>query len=340
MAANDHAVLVGISRYPRLGDLHGTENDAMGFRDWLISSAGGAVPPDQVSLIRSSDYEYQNDPLRAQPTTETVDLAFERLIDLGRREGGRVGRRLYIYLAGHGFAPSVEDVALLMANADRRRMGHHISGRPYASWFRTAALFEEIVLLMDCCRRSYPLAPLRRPPWGMIRKPSGANVRYFYAFATQWSCRTREETAGAGAPIQGLFTQTLLAGLYGGARDEHGNVTAASLEAFVQSRLPRLAQPNEAPTPKFEYDRTQNIVFVALPPPVQTSVRVVRARPGAATPVEILGPNFEIVARHTLQDAVWKVDLPPGTYMIWAMQNHERRTIFTVMGEAVCHVQF
>src|SRR5262245_46694845 len=108
MAANDHAVLVGISRYPRLGDLLGPENDVMGFHDWLISKEGGAVPQDHVALIRSSDYEYRNDPLCAQPMADKVDLALERLIDLGRREGGHAGRRLYFFLAGHGFAPNVE----------------------------------------------------------------------------------------------------------------------------------------------------------------------------------------------------------------------------------------
>lgn len=340
MATDDHAVLVGISRYPRLGDLHGAENDVMSFRDWLVSRTGGAVPPNQVSLIRSSDYEYRNDPLCAQPTTGHVDLAFERLIDLGMREGGRIGRRLYIYMAGHGFAPSVEDAALLMANADRRRMGHHIPGRPYASWFRAAALFEEIVLLMDCCRKSYPRAPVRRPPWGIVQKSSGSNVRYFYGFATHWTYRAREQARQGGDPIQGLFTQALLAGLYGGARDEYGNVTSASLESFIMSRLPHLAQEEEVPEPTFEYDHTQNIVFVAMPPPVRTSVRVSRARPGEAAPIEIVGPNFEVIARHTLRDAAWAVDLSPGTYMIWAVHDREKRKVFTVMGEAVYHVEF
>jgi uncharacterized caspase-like protein len=36
MACNDYALVVGISKYPALGDLSGPENDARDFRDWLI----------------------------------------------------------------------------------------------------------------------------------------------------------------------------------------------------------------------------------------------------------------------------------------------------------------
>jgi hypothetical protein len=56
-------------------------------------------------------------------------------------DGAVVGRRLYLYFAGHGFAPTDTETALLMANATRTRGGHHIPGRSYAEWFYRAGYF-------------------------------------------------------------------------------------------------------------------------------------------------------------------------------------------------------
>jgi hypothetical protein len=108
MAASDHAVVVGISRYPFLGDLSGPENDAMDFAGWLLDAGGGNVPPGNVQRILSSDWALSTDPLDAEPTTTRLEAAFDRLFEWGERNSGKAGRRLYIYLAGHGFAPNLE----------------------------------------------------------------------------------------------------------------------------------------------------------------------------------------------------------------------------------------
>src|SRR5262245_55141594 len=130
MAKNDkdYAIIVGIEVYPAFdpnGPLKGPENDARAFRDWVISPTGGNVPNDKdhVVLIVSSDYKpAPKTPDDARPMIMDVHSAFERLQNKAQQnadkgKGLQVGRRLYIYMAGHGFAPRDDQTALLMANA-------------------------------------------------------------------------------------------------------------------------------------------------------------------------------------------------------------------------------
>ena len=72
MARDDHAIVVGISRYPGLGDLAGPENDAGEFTRWLLSPTGGDVPGEHVRTIVSSDYPAPPDPHTAEPTVAAV----------------------------------------------------------------------------------------------------------------------------------------------------------------------------------------------------------------------------------------------------------------------------
>ncbi|AKJ03457.1 caspase domain-containing protein [Archangium gephyra] len=264
MNADDFGIVVGINHYPELGNLGGPENDARDFREWLISTEGGAVPPDNVTLI-TCPQPPASSPWEARPTTVELDTAFERLLVRADEEGrgGFAGRRLYIFLAGHGFAQNIEDAALLMANAGKTRTGHHIPGRPYANSFREAAYFREVVLFMDCCRENYRKPVGRKqPPWDEERNPSRAiNVRHFYGFATEWSRAAREMPHQPDLQVRGHFTTALLAGLRGGAADEHGRITGKALKNFVLNYLPSLLPPGQPQVPVFDFDDTKDIEF-------------------------------------------------------------------------------
>ena len=91
------------------------------------------------------------------------------------RPRGRLGRRLYIYMAGHGIAPGENQTALLMANAnyDKRRYGtgYHVIGEYVAGWVADAHYFDEILLFMDCCREIQAV-PAPNMPWGPLRDPA------------------------------------------------------------------------------------------------------------------------------------------------------------------------
>ena len=265
MGANDYAIVVGISKYPALGDLDGPEADARDFYDWLVDAKGGDVKQDNVTLLLSSNYPPAPVQLKAKPQVSDIEEVFDNYYIKGKEEA-TVGDRLYLYFAGHGFAPSLEDAALLMANAARGMTGYHLPGRKYANWFRQAAFFKEVVLFMDCCRESYQLSAPREGPYEKLNGDKPAT--HYFAFATQWSRATREGPWGENGSMRGLFTLALLAGLRGGAaKDANGQVTGEALESFVfnfvRKKFTEWDPSEENPDPEFFYNKMTPIVFGA-----------------------------------------------------------------------------
>jgi hypothetical protein len=309
VAADDQAIVVGISHYPALGDLAGPENDARDFAEWLKSETGGDVPEGNVCLILSSDFPMETDPLRARPTAEALILAIDKLYDLGNSHGGHAGRRLYVFMAGHGFAPDIEDTALLMANSARGRSGHHIRGRPYANWFRTSAFFDEVVLFMDCCRENYRFSPLQTCHLEIIT--SRRHVRYYYGMATDFSHATRERPDEKGV-VRGVFTTALLTGLREGPPGG-GNLTGSRLEDFVHNYLPTLVIGEECPEPKFSYERKHEIIFGRRDSPVfDVSIRV--QSPNHGREVEMFDGSLQRLPPKVRIGDIWEWELGPGIY--------------------------
>jgi hypothetical protein len=338
MNKEDFGIIVGINQYPELGALSGPENDATDFRDWLISPEGGAVPPENVTLI-TCPQPPATSVFQAQPTTVQLDNAFEHLHVRANEDGrgGVAGRRLYIFLAGHGFAPNLEDAALLMANASRGRTGHHIPGRPYANWFRTAAYFEEIVLFMDCCRENYRRAPLRLPPWEDEHSETAKDVRYFYGFATEWSRAARETPQQPDSRVMGHFTTALLAGLRGGAADELGRITGRSLKRFVLGYLPTLLPADQHQVPTFDFDDTKDMDFGAAQPPV-IPVRITLTGSSVGREIQLqdgwLQPVFGKVQR--VQPDLWRATLSCGLYRVRILGGTSK--VFEVIGDGTREV--
>ncbi len=282
MGANDYAIVVGISKYPALGDLDGPEADAVDFYKWLVDPQGGNVPDDDqhVTMLLSSKYPAAPAHLKARPKVEDIEEVFDGYYVKGKDES-TAGDRLYLYFAGHGFAPSLEDAALLMANAARGMTGYHLPGRKYANWFRQAAFFKEVILFMDCCRESYQLSAPREVPYEKLNGDKPA--KHYFAFATQWSRATREGPWGENGTTRGLFTLALLAGLRGGAaKDENGQVTSEALESFAFNFIRKKftewdekerekakaageeePTPEEHPDPEFFYDKMKPVLFGA-----------------------------------------------------------------------------
>ena len=119
MANKDCAIVVGVWSYPGLSDLSGPENDAVAFADWVRRPGPGDVPSNRVKLIVSSDFAPLPFPTvdQAKPTRDGIEAAFDWLNRLARESndqgtGLNAGRRLYLYFAGHGFAPILDESAL------------------------------------------------------------------------------------------------------------------------------------------------------------------------------------------------------------------------------------
>jgi len=230
MGEKDYAVVVGISRYPALSDLSGPVNDALSFKDWLLNR--GSVPLKNIELLVTPANAETMTRKNAQPLRDQVINAFDAIRE-HENERGRVGRRLYLYLAGHGYAPQVNDAALLMANASHRSFSA-VPGAVFADWFHASAKFEEIVLIMDCCRDDCSAIPPQPPPWAPENSPDADQVRYFHAFATQTYHKAREQALTSDGMVRGIFTNALLTA-FEMARDAHGRITGTAVKDYVMN---------------------------------------------------------------------------------------------------------
>jgi Caspase domain len=327
MASDDWAVVVGISAYPDLAPpaLNGPENDAKSVAVWLRSPTGGNVPKRQIQLILSSDYRQPfADVYSAKPTGQKVQEAIGRLHQIGRqnKDAGKpetVGRRLYLYLAGHGFAPSDDQTALLSANANRTDIGpgYHILGPYNADWFARAGYFSEIVLIMDCCRETYTAPSLNKPYGVMINRKKLDGVRRFHAFATQWSGLSRERLMADGV-VRGIFTTALLAGLKGAA-SVSGKVTTVTLRDYLYSDMIKFLSPGDLLNPDVpkepdipQYGKEWDLVEA---PPLQTNVTIRVPAIDVGRQVQIRGGDYQIVASGLATANGFGAPLATGSYL-------------------------
>jgi len=353
MAKDDWAIVVGIQLYPALTNLDGPVNDATEIHKWLIGNDGGQVPAEQVALITSPPPPY-NPPLppaqTAEPRHATVQEAFDHLLYVAEENaaagnGKRVGRRLYIYMSGHGCAPRDQKAAaLLAANATRTIVGYHILGRLYADWFLQSNYFEEVVLWMDCCRENYPQAPPNIPPYISTTGPNALDKsKLFYGFATKWSRLARERPMDDGH-VHGVFTFALLSGLKGAAADPtSGQITAATLGDYLYTNIKSFLRPedledNVDQDPEIDYDKNPANSFVIATVPVpRYRININLPNTTAGKKIEIFTDKFAFVSSATAQPPLWQLDLPRGTYMVQVLANGLQH-VFDVTGIGDVHV--
>ena len=309
---HDYAVVVGITHYPNppLSDLAGPENDAQGFQRWLLSPGGGALLPQNVHVVLSSQFPNAGNPLGQGPLNSDIILKFDMIMAAVQ---GQPARRIYIFFAGHGIAPrtglvmetDLDESAILMANAGSNRWGYNIAGRLYAESFRAAAMFQEIVLIMDCCRDNLPGASSPPPPWGASQMLNALSVKRFYGFATKWSRKSRERPFGAS--VEGIFSHSVLAAL------NSGRLTSAQLKDFVTNDMDknlRATQKPDFPLPD------EGIIFSEDASPAQFPVTITFAPATIGHEIEILDGRFN--SCHTFQASAvpWQGSLVVGKYGI------------------------
>lgn len=329
MAVDDRGIVVGITTYPDISPLQGPERDAEEFYDWLTSPTGGDVPSGRVEKIVSSAFQPQPPAAPARLPAQEVAQAFDRLHAEAFRTGipKRLGRRLYVYAAGHGAAlpfaadPERSDSAFLVADATKFN-ATHVMTKVRALYFLNAGIFDEIVVFMDCCRIPLSLIP---------NYPSYVNAtaidtleterRAFFAFATKWGLNAREKPFDG--VVRGVFTATLMAGLRGDAANPNGTITSSSLRNYLLNHMKDRLTPTEqldpdipkrpdVPAPAVE------LVFTTVPPP-RVTVRVTFPPQAANQLIRVRGDGFKIVASGLTADGVpWEVPegLPRGGYLV------------------------
>ena len=333
---DDYAVVIGINWYPGLSHLDGPVNDAHNFRAWLLDAVGGNVPDRNIKMILSPATPDAMNRSNAKPARDMIIEAFEAILDQ-KDDRGRIGRRLYIYMSGHGFAPEVDDSALLMANASPRFI-HHIPGRPYANWFHSSAKFDEIVLLMDCCRDDLSMAPFQPPPWREEHSTNAAYVKRYFVFATRPFQPAAEIPIFEAGKTQGIFTTAFLAALKMAKRDDEGKLWGQAVKDFVLNHMPKLAAGELYQEPVFEFN--EDIVFSKAEAgrfsnEIETHIRF--AKPGTRD-VRIFDGKFNVIFEgKAAAPRPLIIRLKPGMYLLQELgtDNHETLEIIGSSDEVV-----
>jgi hypothetical protein len=363
----DYAVIIGLQNYPGLDDpengvapLSGSENDALNFKKWVVLDEGGNVPEQNVRVILSSDYPTPDPPpelIDTKPAETQVASAFEKLRDLSTKNmnaglGPRVGRRLYIFMSGHGIAPTPygnkveKEAALLMSNADPTNITaprYNVPGNYTATWFSENDCFAEIFLFMDCCRdiQIVPSSNIFLPPKGNSDKATR-----FYAFATNWSRRAREKNING--TMQGVFTKTLLLGLAGASADpdpadpNQGIISVASLKSYLYQNMKEFIDPQFKDDPKIQEpdidyfpkaDEGKNIIISKVP--LQKFPVIIHIPAGTIGTLKVLYNGTLLVAESQIDNSPAQLpfNLSRGTYMAMANVNGDAEfTMFDVKG--------
>jgi hypothetical protein len=333
---NDYALVVGINDYRALDPLDGAKKDADAFVKWLLDPLGGDVPEDNVKVFLSTKEPW------SPGLEEIVDWMIELVEEKSPALDERIGRRMYLFMAGHGIGPGVEEAGLLTPTTSSLAV-KYLAGSRYADFFRETALFEEVLLFMDCCRDhdwELPAAyfPLKRKP----DAAAGHAVLTMYAFATGFGRKARERDFGDGDGVSGVFTRALLDGLRCGGAEPDGRITAESLKRYVERRVRALRLPGTDQEPFVKVPKDFVLRQGCPPPAVEVTLDLTYPDRDFAVLDPAGGLATVPVAVRVLDDGRRAIDLQPGRIYIFQVLDGGvllSQSALEVKDEGVNHVR-
>jgi hypothetical protein len=322
MGDNDHAVVIGISRYADagsepswIGNLNGPDNDAAAVAAWLTSPSGGGLPQDNVAVIRSAD-EPNRPPHGSAPEQGRIEQALNRLAQLPPTayENKYAGRRAYVYVSGHGIATQPEEAALVTAEAENDRP-LNVLITSWIEWLFTAGTFEELVLWVDCCATQASLAFLKPCDRNHKVGPNAGTARRFVAYAAAFNKQAVEGEMSDGK-WHGVFTWALLKGLEGATT---GDVTSSSLRDYLHSNMSSFLSPEQrvaAVSQDPVFGTTDELTFgsATAKPKFKVTLRFPIGCVGKQATISV-DASSPLTAETTLQGVDWVVPLEAGTYV-------------------------
>ena len=226
----DWAIIVGVKDYldESLNTLEGPISDAQTFRNWLVRREGGDISdPSRIRLVKSSGPPRR--PSSARPTSDDIFGTGQDIIASlsARREKGR---RLYIYMSGHGCTPlsaeRAESVSLLTANAQTTGLLCNFPATACARFMRRGGHFGEVILIMDCCRSESENA-FTVPYYQVLGDKTQGGV-LVEAYATGYDSQAHEFSYPPAAGKRGAFTRAVITCL------EAGKITTHQLKESVE----------------------------------------------------------------------------------------------------------
>ena len=308
----DHGIVIGINSYPEMGDLRGPCNDAQAFYDWLIDPDGGALEETNVAKFLSTDYDEPTSIDDARPNETDVVTLFAPII----REislGNHIPGRLFVYVAGHGFADTQEQEggALYTANA-AQYLPFHVAISRCTNWIRRNWGFDEIALIMDCCRVRNPLHDVRDPQFPRTNGSINADrVKKFYGFATGWGSESRE-TDFDGA-TRGIFSVAFMDALRNATPNRLGRLTGTIVEDYVHNVIGTIADGISISPPEFVASDRKDVCFLIRGRNTK-SVHFVADPAKIGKVLVIFTHDLVEVERLTIEEKKFEVSLDSGRF--------------------------
>ena len=320
---DDWALCVGIGEYVEesgLDQLPGALNDAKRFFDWVADASGGNVPQNQRRLILSPKPQNQDEP---EPIADDIETFLTKLVKKAKQNNAAgkefyVGRRLYLYFSGHGVSlGEKKNTVLLTSEAAPPEECWHFASPLWAEWFGIAHVFDQIFLVMDCCRSPVHNIMPHEPPFR--RRVAGTSARFFHAYAVADGTSAREiEIDGKAA---GVFTSKLIELL---EDQTQRPLSASDLKGLLYQEL----IGHDEPVIKIPDSPREDFVLLDAPLPrlVNEAVRAALDRVATASltihpqdklaRLRVWNTDGELLAER--DGSARLSDLPQGTYKIQA----------------------
>ncbi len=319
--------MIGIRRYADVDaperwitDLEGSDNDAAAVVEWLVRDDGGGLLPDHVTVINSaSSPDPFPDKASAEPHQKAVENAFRDLIALPRTtyDGQYAGRRLYVYMSGHGWTAEREGAAVITAEASLEKP-FNVLVTDWVDWLWYAARFKEFVLWADTCASRRPISYLHACDVVREYRNDADRGRRFAAFAAGFGKLAVENKIDG--EWHGVFTWALLQGLRGAAGSP---VTSDNLRDYLFNSLrplmteDQLADSRVAKEPAF--GTTDDLAFATPAQPKKFSVTLEFQPEWVGNQVTIIVGQSAPLAAHTVsQHAQWQLELEASMYVVFS----------------------
>ena len=325
MDPNKHyALLVGLLKYPSVGDLKGTLNDLRDVCKWLEEDLN--VP--RKNIIKWSD----KPPNFQDPTAADFYKQLVKWDGEAKKNGPKLGKRLYVYYAGHGYSAVTSQQAMIMPLTTLATWDV-VPIVPLRESLRLRAHFDEIIVIFDACRDRLDYAV--EAPWLDKPKnsPNSGEVKVMSMFASRTGKKAKEVEFARGE-WHGVLTKAFLTAVKGYAADENDTIYAHTLRGFlfaaVKDQLgsdfePDIhdeSDPND-PWPVFKV--TRRLPRIVIQPKKLTA--------GEAT----IRRNDQIPTKIDLSHGIQVLEVPHGYYTLKLPDNSEQR-IVAVWEEKVVEV--
>jgi hypothetical protein len=306
--ADHYALLVGIGQYPHAGynDLQGPANDVALIREWLVDPDGGDVDPANIIAMVSPDPKKNPAPTDYPPTDKEVWAALKAIVFDANGPILRPQGRLYLFFSGHGFSNFSEllnHAAMYTANADKHQPCH-VCGTKMAIWCTQAAVFGEIVLIMDCCRDQEISKNAEPAPFLAYHHADAKYVKRFEVYAVPYNGKAQERMIKRKGKTYGVLTYALESALRSAplvAQPGQGQVrNAHAVKSFIEGTWGSIIGVERIEAPSFMLPSSSDIVLTkSAPAPIRRPISF-SAPLASQADLEVFGDDANTVVKRAL----------------------------------------